>query len=187
MALQIGLQILLPAFLLIGLWRGAFKSRLEWLLNALAVSAVCLFVFLTARWDFTSYYIRVLLPLLIAAAAYSSYRRANGSHGGRRKLKLSVAALTNAALLVVFSGLSLFALSGYGAPEEAIQLSYPLRDGTYYVGGGNSRFVNNHQAHDPQKFALDIVRLNLLGSRAWGLAPDEPERYEMGFVRKICG
>ena len=49
MILQIGLQILLPAFLLVGLWRGAFRSRPEWLLNVLAVSAALLFVFLTAH------------------------------------------------------------------------------------------------------------------------------------------
>ena len=177
MAFQIGFQILLPAFLLIGLRRGAFGSRIDWLLNVLAVSAFCFFVFLTARWDSTSYYLRLALPFLIAAAAYGSYQRAGGSQGGRRKLQLS-AALTNAVFVVVCSGLSLFALSGYGAPEGAIQLAFPLRDGMYYIGGGgNNRFINNHQAHDPQKFALDIVRLNLFGNRASGLAPDEPERY----------
>ena len=58
MALQLGLQILLPAFLLGALWRGAYRSRLDWLLNVLAVGAACLAVFLTARWDFSSYYLR---------------------------------------------------------------------------------------------------------------------------------
>ena len=60
MILQIGLQILLPAFLVVGLWRGEFRSRPEWLLNFLSVSAALLFVFLTARWDFTSYYLNSL-------------------------------------------------------------------------------------------------------------------------------
>ena len=177
MILQIGLQILLPAFLLVGLWRGAFRSRPEWLLNVLAVSAALLFVFLTARWDFTSYYLRFVLPVLLAAAAYISYRRTNRLHGERRKLKLSVA-LTNAAVLLAFSGLSVIVLWGYDVPEGAIQLASPLRDGTYYIGGGgNNRFINNHQVHEPQKFALDIVRLNALGNRASGLSPDDPERY----------
>ncbi len=120
MILQIGLQILLPAFLLVGLWRGAFRSRPEWLLNVLAVSAALLFVFLTARWDFTSYYLRFVLPVLLAAAAYISYRRTNRLHGERRKLKLS-AALTNAAVLLAFSGLSVIVLWGYDVPEGAIQ------------------------------------------------------------------
>ena len=177
MAYQTVFQIFLPAFLLVALWRGAFSNRLDWLLNVLAVSAFCLVVFLTARWDFTSYYLRLALPFLIAAVAYRSYQRANWSQGEHRKEKLS-AVLTNAVFVVVCSGLSLFALSGYGAPEGAIQLAYPLRDGTYYIGGGgNNRFINNHQAHEPQKFALDIVRLNAFGNRASGLAPDDPERY----------
>lgn len=177
MAFQIGFQILLPAFLLIGLWRGAFSSRLDWLLNVLTVSAFCLFVFLTARWDFTSYYLRFVLPVLLAAAACITYRRTNRLHGERRKLKLS-AALTNGVLLLACSALSVIVLRGYDAPEGAIQLAYPLRDGTYYIGGGgNSRLINNHQAHDPQKFALDIVGLNAFGNRASGLAPDDPARY----------
>ncbi len=177
MAFQIGFQILLPAFLLIGLWRGAFSSRLDWLLNVLAVSAFCLFVFLTARWDFTSYYLRFVSPVLLAAAACITYRRTNRLHGERRKLKLS-AALTNGVLLLACSALILIVLRGYDAPEGAIQLAHPLRDGTYYIGGGgNSRLINNHQAHDPQKFALDIVGLNAFGNRASGLAPDDLERY----------
>ena len=31
--------------------------------------------------------------------------------------------------------------------------------------------------HEPQKFALDIVRLNAFGNRASSLSPDDPERY----------
>ena len=80
--------------------------------------------------------------------------------------------IASAAILLVFSCLSVIVLRGYAAPEGALELAFPLRDATYYVGGGgNSRFINNHQAHEPQKFALDIVRLNAFGNRAAVLAP----------------
>jgi len=179
MILQIGLQILLPGVLLIGLWRGGFRSRAEWLLNVLAVTTALLFVFLTARWDFTSYYLRFVLPILLIAASYMSYRRAIRLQGERRKPKLS-GLFINAAVLLAFSSLSVIVLWGHKVPEGAIQLAYPLREGTYYIGGGgNSRFINNHQVHEPQKFALDIVRFNTFGNRASGLRPDDLVRYSI--------
>ena len=50
-----------------------------------------------------------------------------------------------------------------------MNLAYPLRNGVYYVGGGgNSRWINNHQASPPQDYALDILRLNVLGKMSIG-------------------
>ena len=174
MILQIGLRVILPAVLVAGLWRGLFGSRLEWSLYALAPGAVLLFVFLTARWDLTSYYLRFAWALLLIAAVFRSYRRINSE---KERPKVS-GWVVNSVLSIVFLGLSVVALRGYTAPEEALQLAYPLKRGTYYVGGGgNARLINNHQAHELQKFALDIVRLNVYGNRAAGLAPDDPTRY----------
>ncbi len=170
MILQLGLQIILPIFLLIGLWRGRFGNRLAWFLNVLAVGSILLFVFLTARWDFTSYYLRFAWPLLLVVAASKAYTLIEP-----KKERPGASGLVVSAILsLVFLGLSLVALRGYIAPKKALQLAYPLRGGTYYVGGGgNARLINNHQAHEPQKFALDIVRLNGYGNRASGLAPND--------------
>lgn len=177
MILQIALQIILPAFLIVGLWRATFTSRLEWLLQVLAFCAILLFVFLTARWDFTSYYFRYLLPALLAPAAYLSYRRTIQFQTTRRKPRL-IAVGTSVAIFLCFSGLSGMVLWAYKAPPGALQLGYPLRGAVYYVGGGgNHRLINNHQVHEPQKFALDIVRLNAFGNRASGLAPEDAEKY----------
>jgi hypothetical protein len=89
MILQFGLQILLPIILLVSLWRGKLSSLAEWLLNVLAVSAALLFLFLTARWDFTSYYLRFLLVVLIVPAAYLSYRRVGRLPADARKTRPS--------------------------------------------------------------------------------------------------
>lgn len=59
-----------------------------------------------------------------------------------------------------------------------LELEFPLRGATYYVGGGgNCRLINNHKAHEPQEFAIDLVCLNAFGNRAVGLAPSDLERY----------
>jgi hypothetical protein len=147
---------------------------LEWVLNVLAAGAVLLFVFLTARWDFTSYYLRFAWPLLLVIAASKSYGRIGLGEGHPKASGL----VMSAVLDLIFLGFSLVALRGYTAPEQALQLASPLKGGTYYVGGGgNARLINNHQAHEAQRFALDIVRLNAYGNRATGLAPRELAAY----------
>lgn len=116
MILQLGLQILLPAFLLVSLWRGKLGSRLEWLLNVLAVSAALLFLFLTARWDFTSYYLRFLPAFLLVPAAMMSYRRVGRLPTEDRNTKPS-AMFASGAILLVFSCLSVIEiLNGEGVP-----------------------------------------------------------------------
>lgn len=138
MILQVGLQIILPAFLLLSLWRGHFGSRLEWFLNVLAFGAILLFVFLTARWDFTSYYLRFAWPLLFVAAVPRSLTRIDQEEDRPGALGLIVSAV----LSLVFLGLSLAALRGYTAPDKPLQFAYPLKGGTYYVGGGgNARLI----------------------------------------------
>lgn len=174
MILQIVFQIILPLVMLVGLWRERGARRLQWLLHVMAVGAVILFVFVTARWDFTSYYLRYAWPVLLIAAACRSYPRSTGGTMRSDGSRIAVSAI----LCVAFLGLAAVALLGYIAPEQTLRLAYPLRDGVYYVGGGgNARLINNHQIHPSQRFALDIVRLNGFGNRASGLAPTELERY----------
>lgn len=147
---------------------------MEWLFKALAAGAVLLFVFLTARWDFTSYYLRFAWPLLLVMASLRGYLRIAPASEGRGYSPLAVSAV----LWLGFMALSVIALRGHVAPTQALSLAYPLGDGTYYVGGGgNSRLINNHQAHAPQRFGVDIVRLSGYGNRANRLAPRQLEDY----------
>lgn len=177
MRIQIALRIMLPVLLLAGLWRGTFDGRRAWMLSMLAVGAVLLFAFLAARWDVTSYYLRFLYLAAFAAAAYRSRARTGRLPARRRSLRWATL-LSSAAVLLVFSYLSAVALRGYLAPSGALQLAYPLRDAVYYVGGGgNSRFLNNHGAFEPEKYALDVVRLNACGRRSAGFALNDLEAY----------
>ena len=78
MILQLGLQILLPAFLLVSLWRGKLSSRTEWLLKSWRSAR--LFCSCSSRHAGT---LRVTTsafssPILLVPAAYMSYRRQAG-------------------------------------------------------------------------------------------------------------
>ena len=78
MYIQIGLQILLPVFLIVSLWRSRSRTRLEWLLNAVIAGLVLLFLFFTSRWDFVSYYLRILLWPAFILAGYAAFRKTDG-------------------------------------------------------------------------------------------------------------
>jgi hypothetical protein len=67
---------------------------------------------------------------------------------------------------------------GYSFNGEPVQLSFPLKNGTYYIGhGGNSSAINYHNDNPAQRYALDIVKLNILGTRANGLYPRSLTNY----------
>lgn len=173
MLLQLGLQLVLPSFLVVSLWRTVAKSRREWLLSFLATLAAYLIVFLIARWDFTSYYLRYVFVAILLVAGYRSFFNVSNVQTENRTPEL-----TSAAFLVMCCAACVWLMGGFRCPEGAIALSFPLRGGFYYVGGGgNNRFINNHQAHEPQKFALDIVRLTALGNRASRPLPRELEHF----------
>jgi hypothetical protein len=175
--LQLGIQIAVPILLFWIIWRTDFKGRRDWLVHNLPFAAVLIGLLITARWDVSSYYLRLVIPIVLIALASTSYLRSRKLSGRDRKPKTSdvVIGIAVFAFSAVWVG---FALRGYSTPGGAVALEYPLRNGTYYVGGGgNSRLINNHQAVESQKFALDIARLNLSGNRAWPPMPGNLDDY----------
>jgi hypothetical protein len=80
--------------------------------------------------------------------------------------------------LLIFLGFLLVALRGYFYAEEPVRLTFPLRDGRYYVAhGGNSSLLNHHNPSPSQKYALDIVALNAAGTRVLGIYPSDVNKY----------
>ncbi len=80
-------------------------------------------------------------------------------------------------------------VKGSSFQGKPVHLSFPLRSGVYYVGqGGNTRIINQHHASKAQRYALDIVKLNALGTRALGLYPKSPKRYAIygKFIYSPC-
>jgi hypothetical protein len=177
-SIQFVLQILLPGLFLSELLRRRYPGKREWLVRVGVFGLVLLFVFLTARWDWFSYYLRLMVPGLFIGVSYISYRRAGSESPSTSDSIPWGGYLSTGILIVGLVGLNIGVLKGYFYPGEAVKLSYPLKGGVYYVGGGgNSRWINNQSAFPPQEYALDIVRLNALGNRALGLWPTDLDRY----------
>jgi len=110
--------------------------------------------------------------------------RSTWPQGGAQRIRIGVIG----ALTVTSIALWAAALAGRAPPAaEGIDLTFPLRGGRFVVAnGGSNALVNAHVGtlDDPrfapvrgQAYALDIVAVNAIGVRAFGLLPADPNRY----------
>ena len=178
---QVILQIVLPAFLLIDLFRREYRQRRDWAIDVSMVALILLFVFQIARWDWFSYYFRILLFPALGLVSYVAYRcidKEKPEEPREMAVKDYLSYGVKGVIVLVALVLNVQLLQGSMSPQGAVEMAYPLRGGVYYVGGGGaSRWINNHNAFPPQDYALDIVRLNKYGNRARGIEPEILRKY----------
>jgi hypothetical protein len=181
MLISLGILIVLPAGLLFVIWRASFKSKLEWLIDVLATTALIAWIFQAGNWSWIGSYWRYLWIVLLVIVIATSWKKVRDlpwriKYKGSQKVSIAI----NTLLILVFGAYNGLIFTSYSVKEQAIDLAFPLKDGTYYVAhGGNHVQMNYHQAHPPQKYALDILELNKLGTRATGLYPKDLEKYEI--------
>ncbi|MDX2214003.1 MAG: M23 family metallopeptidase [Oculatellaceae cyanobacterium bins.114] len=184
MFLAIGLllitHLVFPVAGLVWLWRGNECSKLEWLLKLSIVLLYGIQIFLIGRWDFVSYFLRFGVIALLVLATFICFIQAKSlPFYPTRKLGNYVSVGTRSlVILVLLSALSSHIPRGYSFNGESVQLNFPLQQGTYYVAhGGNSPTINYHNVNPTQQYALDIVKLNAVGTRANGLYPRSLTNY----------
>lgn len=192
------LQFVLPVVLLLDMFKRDYRRRRDWLIDASLVLVILLIVFQIARWDWTSYYLRILLLPAFGLVAYAAYRCIDKNEQAEQSgalapnlaeenptlvdlpAKVTIGNIVKSVIAVALAGLNIVLLLGSLAPADAVELYYPVRGSVYYVGGGGaSRWINNHHAFPPQDYALDIVQLNGFGNRAMGIAPESLDSYEI--------
>lgn len=70
------------------------------------------------------------------------------------------------------------AIAAYYHLGDSLNLSFPLRSGTYYVlQGGNGMITNPFHAMGGSRLAMDFVKLNRFGNRADGIAASSLDSY----------
>lgn len=193
MLLQIGsafmLHLLLPAYFIYIILKETGQDKVSWLLKVVPGAGLFAYVTVGGRWDYFSRYLRFVPALLFAGAVLVSYRRvrARPFFAGREKWLSTGWAAAEALMALVIVA---FTLAGFTYAPDPVRLSFPLQDGTYYVGqGGSSFWLNYHHTNEAQAYALDVVELNGLGMRADGIFPDERDEYEIygDTVHSPCG
>ena len=174
-------QVVLPAVFIVTLWRGSKKSKLDWLVQSLFTIFYVSWLFMTAPWDFLTYYLRYIWVLLLIVALILSYlkvRRKPFRAPLEKGEKWSFALYL--LLIGVFGLYNVLAICGLWANEEAIELEFPLKEGVYFIGQGGAHVqVNYHHAYESQQYAVDIVKIDKWGVRATGIYPGDNSKYRI--------
>lgn len=183
-------EIVLPLFLLAGLWRGRWRRRREWLLQVLACGAYLALIAVAGTWLLLPWYLPYGFGVLGLGAAAAAWRRGGSGPGVERRPPSGLRTAASSGLTAFCAGALLWALGGYSPPGgPSINLASPLKGGTFYVvNGGYSLLINPHMktlaraslsAYRAQSYALDFVRLDSLGRRSEGLWPADVGRYHI--------
>lgn len=180
------LQVALPVVLLIWLAFGRSRTRVGWLVRITLVTGYLVAVAAGGMWLVIPWYTPLVYGLvLLLAIAHSLPRRPLPLWPiGRSGL---AALMLVGTLAVSVAGVAVYVLDGRSMPANAVELSFPLRGGTYLVlNGGRHELINAHLATlaadrfrpwRGQSHGVDLVKLNELGLRAPGIRPRDPAAY----------
>jgi Peptidase family M23 len=168
-------HIIAPISLVVQL-RDPEHALAAWLVAVFFAAGYFAFIYLVGAWSWFGRLYRRSLMVLLVAAAWATYPTRRGH--STTTAPIGADSVLPAILGACFTTMAVLALRGRKAPGSTLNLSFPLRGGTFHVGqGGASRLVNYHFPHPSQRYALDILCLNRLGIRARGFYPRQVERY----------
>jgi hypothetical protein len=153
--------VLWPLCALWLIWETGARWQGPGVAATVGIVAFVLYMFFVSRWDSTSCGLRYVYLLALVSLVWLM--------GGW--IPASIILLATAALWLYLR---------HPPPEEPLDVLFPLQGGTYCaVHGGNFMLLNHHRKSRSQRYALDIVKLNFLGSRAAGIYPERLTAYRI--------
>jgi hypothetical protein len=169
------LSVLLPLVASVLLWRRPRRPLAGWLSTFILATGVTGFAVLVAAWGTFGVPTRFVLILLYVAALVTSLRRRVPEVEPEES---PIRHVMKALVGLLFGMVGVGVLASHAVPPGAIDLQFPLKDGTFLVAHGGSETASNHHGYDKvQRYGLDIVQLNAAGTRARGLFPPDLTRY----------
>jgi hypothetical protein len=182
-------QLLIPMSLLAWLAFGRPSSVSAWVIRAVLTACYLVAIGVGGLWLTLPWYTPVIYVVLLLFAIVYSFRRVR-TVAVFPTSRRGLAGLITVAIVAVFAfGMSWYMISGWHTPEDAVELSFPLRSGTYLVvSGGGNELINAHyktlegerfRSWRGQSYGVDIEKLNGLGLRARGLLPKRLTAYEI--------
>jgi len=115
--LLIGLFYIIVPLLLIGIV--AFirqANRLLWIFTVLSFGSVIFNLWLTARWEIVSIYLRPLFPVLFVIACVVGYKRIKKRNTQTKRIVYILNITINTIIIIFISGINWFSIKGYSAP-----------------------------------------------------------------------
>ena len=190
--------IILPILILCGLFLFGNGTFIDNIVYIFFVGNVMFFLFKTANWEFTNYYIRYIFVLIFLIIAFRNIVFINRAIEDKFDFKVFI------DLLVAFPSLILLYLN-IGAvrasmkPKDCINLSLPFKNGRYIITDGGdgkiSSFINYHskaqihksgKSNTSMRYATDIAKLNKFGVTVKTVLSKENKEYEIFHERVYC-
>jgi hypothetical protein len=167
--------IVVPTVLLTTFACQGYVSVAHWASWLFGLSAYVAFVYLVGDWFFFGYYLRFAL---LAGYAFATAVSTIGLPTLPLMIPFELRHLVGILLLALFAPLASIAFRGRYCPGEAVKAAFPLRGGIYCIAaGGSNALLNHHYPAGYARFALDIVKLNRYGFRAYGFYPRDLTKY----------
>lgn len=140
------------------------KSRLGHLSRAAIWGSLLLFVFLWGQFPMVGGYNLRYVPMivLIVLLGVTTARFRQSSTFSRPGIWSLIWSALGFIIAAPFIYMAILLIVGRSYPGEMAKLTFPLKNGTYYIAsGGSNRVINNHIRQQPnsQQFALDINKL----------------------------
>lgn len=167
--------ILLPAVGIALLARRPRRPLIPWVATLVLAAGMAGFGILVAPWGWFGIPMRIALGVAFVAALIGSLlRKEDPEAPPMTPVRIMVMLLIGA----FFGRVAIGVLMAYSVPQGAIDLGFPLANGTYIAGqGGSDPTANLHSADPSQQYAVDVMKLNSAWMRARGIYPDDAKAY----------
>jgi len=191
-------MIIIPLILFVWILIGLDGSKLMWIIKIVVCGFYILLFFIIGYWGFICYYFRYLFgisyfivcsisirAMITLPLIYQNDFKKSIQHNGIQFFGY----LLIACILLYFIIKAISAFSYDGTP---VKLILPFKTGRYYIfEGGNSKkcnLINYHSAgslhtknnvNKSMQFAVDIAKLNSIGSFAESILPKQIEKYKI--------
>lgn len=143
--------------------------------GVLAAVALGIFIYLYGTWVYLSIYAKYVhgIILLLVFAAGMVKRKRPSEHSWR--------IVPNIFFTFLLGSLSMLYFTGTTGKPETVELSFPLKQGHYFVLQGGKGLPSNffHYSYRGAVYAMDLVRLDARGNRASHIFSDRLEDYHI--------
>jgi hypothetical protein len=188
--LLVGLvQLAAPAAAIGWLLVGRPPSRAAWVGRVLLGAGIIGTIAIAGLWLLLPWALVYLYVALLIIGAWVAWRR-SAARAAPAPRSLAAAGLLLTGLGAALAlALAAYGVAGRRMPQSAaVELSFPLHGGSYYVANGGSNVLINQHLHTlhggtgafrGQSYGVDIVQVSALGLRANGVLPADPARYRI--------
>jgi hypothetical protein len=189
-------HLFIPLGLILWSWLTTNTSLFDWIIAFTLTGSYVIALYFVGFWGFIYYYLRYLWVLLFTASVLSTFRSAyilplfvNKSIYGWLWTVLMLMLIIGLIYLIVG------AIRAHYYQVKPVNVAFPFAHGIYTINwggnGGASSLMNYHYSSSvhtgadinrSMRYAVDIIKLNILGMISSEILPQSLEKYEIFHV-----